>query len=171
MQGNDKTLKLLLISDESDKAALLRQLMEQQGLCGEIRRMGQGKSAVACARGSGPYKGEGIPDLVMLDFSAPDRRCFATLKQVAVGSGHAAAPVVVLTSADTEDALATDELEFDASRVFAPISLASFVRKMRLHSRGRFLRALAVMAGLGPILVRLPASLLQTDHTTPAMIA
>ena len=101
----------------------------------------------------------------------PDRRCLATLKQVAGRSRHPVAPIVLLTSPDSEGSLGAFELDFDETRVFAPISLGSFVSKMRQHSRQRFLRALKVMAGLGPILVRLPASLLQRENEQPALIA
>ena len=89
MQPDDENLRLLLISNESDKAAMLRQLMERQGLRGEIRRMDLGKSAVACARHAGPYRGETPPDLVLLDFERPDRQCVSVANQVAVEIGRA----------------------------------------------------------------------------------
>lgn len=135
---------------------MLRQLMERQGLDGEIRRMDQGRSAVACARRSGPYRGEAPPDVVLLDFSHPDRKSTSVVKQIALGASRPATPVVLLTSDESDDALHSRELRFDANSVFAPTTLNCFIRKMQQHSRRRFLRALAVMADLGPILVRLP---------------
>ena len=163
VRGNDKQIKVLLISDGSDKAAMLRQLMEQHGLQGEIRRMDQGRSAVACARRSGPYRGEPPVDVVLLDFSHPDRRSTSVVKQIALGSSRPATPVVLLTSEYSDDALHSKELHFDQQSVFAPTTLGCFIRKMQQHSRRRFLRALSVMADLGPILVQLPSAL--TRHT------
>ena len=171
LETEDKTMKLLLISDGSDRAAMLRQLMEQQGLRGEIHRMDQGRSAIAAARGTGPFKGEKPPDLVMIDFSAPNRRCLSVLSRLALGSKPCPMPVILLTSPDSEDLLRSGELDFDATRVFAPTNLLSFVRKMRQHSRRRFLRALRVMASLGPVLVRLPESLLQRNENETALTA
>ena len=171
VRADDETLKLLLISDESDKAAMLRQLMEQQGLCGEIRRLDPGKSAVACARQSGPYKGEASTDLILLDFSAANSRAVSMVQRIALASPPIRTPVILLTSVESEKVLHTGELEFDDSRVFAPTSLLCLIRKMQQHSRRRFLRALSVMAELGPILVRLPAALMRQHSDDKALIA
>lgn len=171
VQAEDHRIRLLLIADGIDKAALLRQLMEQQGLQGEIRRMDQGRSAVAVARRKGPSNGNPPPDLVLLDISEPDKRNIAVLKQTALGSARLPAPVILLTSPAAEELLYSGDLEFDVSRVFAPTSLACFLQKMQQHSRRRFLRALSVMADLGPILVRLPDSFMPQDQSRTALSA
>ena len=171
MPANDEQMKLLLISDGSEQAAMLRQLMEQHGLNGEIRRMGQGRSAVACARRTGPYRGEPPADLVLLDFSHPDRKSKSVVKQIAMGSSRPKTPVVLLTSEESDEALHSRELHFDENSVFAPTSLSCFVRKMQQHSRQRFLRALGVMADLGPILVRLPSALTRRNGDETALSA
>lgn len=169
--ANDEPMKLLLISDGSEQAALLRQLMEQQGLQGEIRRMDQGRSAVACARQSGPYRGEPPPDVVLLDFTQPNRRSMSVVKHIALGGSRVTTPVVLLTGEASDDALHSKELRFDDSKVFAPTSLNCFIRKMQQHSRERFLRALAVMSDLGPILVRLPPTLVRQNGDDAALSA
>jgi len=172
MQSKDQTtISVLMISAESDKAALLRQLMEQQGLCGEIRRVEPGRGAITVAGRNGPCSADAAPDVVMLDFSAPDKRTVAVLQQIARDRMHLPAPVILLTSPASEELLRSGNVKFDASRVFAPTSLPSFVRKMREHSRQRFLRALSVMANLGPILVRLPASLPEQVENKAALSA
>lgn len=171
MQPDDKTINLLLISDGSDQAAMLQHLMEQQGLQGQIRRMKQGRSAIACVRRKGPYRGESPPDVVLLDFSHPDSRSISVVKQVALGSGRSNTPVVLLTSEDSDEALHSKELRFDENSVFAPTSLSCFVRKMRQHSRRRFLRALEVMSDLGPILVSVPNALARQNEEEAALSA
>lgn len=150
---------------------MLRQLMEQQGLRGEIRRLDPGRSAVACARRSGPYRGETTPDVVLLDFAEPERRSMTIAKEIALGSRRVRTPVVLLTSHESEAALQSGELQFDANSVFAPTSLGCFIRKMQQHSRRRFMRALSVMADLGPILVRLPANIVRRDSDKTALSA
>ena len=164
-------MNLLLIADSSEKAAMLRQLMELNGLCGEIRRMHQGKSAVAYARQKGPYKDAAPPDLILLDFSEPDERCLSIATQVALGPGRAPAPVVLLTSAESEDLLRSGVLKCDGSKMFAPTNLICFIKKMKQHSRSRFLRALSVISELGPVLVRLPTSFARHPQDQPALIA
>jgi hypothetical protein len=169
--ARDKGISLLLISNAAEKGAMLRREMERRGLNGEIRRMDPGRSAVAYARQSGPYKGSIPPDIVMIDFAEPDKRCLAMLKQVALSSVRACVPVVLLTRPETEDLLRTGNLKFDESRVFAPTTLACFVKKMREHPRGRFLRALGIMSDLGPILVRQPGSFVHQTSGEHALSA
>lgn len=171
MQANDQAMRLLLISASSERAAMLRQLMEQQGLQGEIRRLEPGRSAIACARHSGPYRGEASPDVVLLDFAQPDRRSKTVVKEIALGSSRVNTPVVLLTSHESDVALHSEELQFDENSVFSPTSLGCFIRKMQQHSRRRFLRALSVMADLGPILVRLPCNFAQQDNGDTALSA
>jgi len=162
---------LLLIADDSATAAMLRQVMEQSGLTGEIRRMHQGRGAVAYARRNGPYKDAKSPDLILLDFTAPDERCLSIATEVAFGPGRALVPVILLTSSDSEYLLHSGVFRRDSSRIFAPTTLFSFIKKMRQHSRNRFLRAVSVMYDLGPILVRLPASFVRRPDQQPALIA
>lgn len=171
MPDDKEAMNLLLIADDSATAAMLRQVMEQSGLTGEIRRMHQGRSAVAYARRSGPYTDAKSPDLILLDFSAPDERSRAIATEIAFGAGRALAPVILLTSPDSEYLLQSDVFQRDSFRMFAPTSLFSFIKKMRQHSRNRFLRALTVMYDLGPILVRLPASFVRRPDQQPALIA
>lgn len=171
VQANDEAMKLLLISDSSERAAMLQQLMERQGLNGVIRRLDPGRSAIACARHSGPYQGEPTNDVVLLDFARPGRRNKSVVKEIALGSRRVDTPVVLLTSQESDAALYSDELHFDETSVFAPTSLGCFIRKMQQHSRRRFLRALSIMAGLGPILVRLPGRIAGQDGDTSALSA
>lgn len=172
MQDDCKRFSLLLISGSCELAAMLRQLMEQQGLHGEIRRMDPGKSAVALARRSGPYKGASAAlDLVLFDFEAPNARSLSVLQQIAPTSGRLPVPLVLLTSPTSEELLSSGNFWFDETRVFAPTSLACFLGGMRQHARYRFLRALAVMGELGPILVSLPDALRQRLDDRQALSA
>lgn len=155
------TMNLLLISDCTEKAALLTQAMEQQGLHGEIRTMRPSRSAVACARRSGRYRRMAPHDFVLFDFSEPNEQCLAIVSDVAFGPNRAAAPVILLTSPSSECLLDSDSLEAGKSHMFAPTSLGCFLNKMQQHSRSRFLRALSVMSDLGPVLVRLPGFFLR----------
>jgi len=171
VRPNDEKMNLLLISEGIERAATFRQLLDQQGLQGEIRRMDPGRSAVACARRSGSYKRESPPDMVLLDFSQPNRRSISVVKQLALSSRRGDTPLVLLTSEESDDTLQSDELQFDENSVFEPTTLDCFIGKMQQHSRHRFLRALSVMADLGPIIVRLPATLARQDGDSAALSA
>ena len=160
--AND-TMNLLLISDSAERGAMLSQAMEQQGLRGEIHRMRPSRSAVAFARRSGRYRRSTPHDFILFDFSEPNERSLAIVRDVAFGPNRAAAPVILLTSPSSECLLDSDSLAIDDSGMFAPTSLGCFLEKMRQHSRNRFLRALSVMSDLGPVLVRLPGFFLRNS--------
>lgn len=160
-------MSLLLISDSADKAAMLTQIMEQHGLQDEIRRMGPTQSAVACARRSGRYRRATPHDFILFDFSEPDEQSLSIVSDIAFGPNRAAAPVILLTSDTSECLLDSDNLASGGTDMFAPTSLICFLKKMRQHSRRRFLRALGVMSDLGPVLVRLPGFFLRSSDGLP----
>ncbi len=154
-------MNLLFISDSDEKATMLRKAMEQQGFCGEIRRMRPTRSAVAYARRSGRFKEATVHDFILFDFSEPDEKSLSIVADVAFGPNKAASPVILLTSPGSECLLDSESLAIDEYGMFAPTSLSCFLSKMRQHSRSRFMRALTVMSDLGPVLVRLPGFFLR----------
>lgn len=160
LRGNTATetqsINLLLVSSSPIRASLLRTLLEQRGLCGEIHRIIPGRGAVDGICGRGKNRFEPPPDMAMLDFGEPNPACVAVAKQLALESASPRPPLILLTSEASEQLLSAGDLPFDASKIFAPTSLESFADNMLKHPRSRFLHALAVLATLGPILVRLP---------------
>ena len=168
MPTEKDAMSLLLISDSPEKAAMLTQVMEQYGLSGEIHRMRPTRSAVAYARRSGRYRRATAHDFILFDFSEPDEQCLTIVSDMAFGPNRALAPVILLTSSISECLLDSGRLSSFGTSTFAPTGLICFLKKMRQHSRKRFLRALSVMSDLGPVLVRLPGFFLRhgDDMTT-----
>lgn len=156
MPNDDSSMNLLFISNSEEKADMLRQAMEQQGLRGDIHSMRPTRSAVAYARRSGRFKEATVHDFILFDFSEPDEKCLSIVADVAFGPNKAASPVILLTSPSSECLLDSGSLAVDDHGMFAPTTLSCFLNKMRQHSRSRFIRALNVMSDLGPVLVRLP---------------
>ena len=153
------SINALLISDSSDNASLLIDTMEREGLAGEIHRTGPSPAAVDSARRCGRFRYAPPHDFVLLDFSKPDEASLSVVSELAFGASRARVPIVLLTSTESEFLLKPDSPLTAGTCMFAPTSLSSFVSKMRQHPRKRFLRALAVMSELGPVLVRLPMAL------------
>jgi CheY-like chemotaxis protein len=165
-------MNLLLISDSPQRAVMLMQIMQQLGLSGEIRRMRPTPGAVACARRSGRYRRAVPHDFILFDFSEPDERCLSIVSDIAFDPNQASAPVILLTSSASERLLDSDRLGGARNSMFAPTGLSCFLKKMRQHSRRRFLRALCVMSDLGPVLVRLPGFFLRpADEISSRQVA
>lgn len=159
MGTGTETLRLLLVSGSAERGALLQQFFRQRGLRGELQRIDPGRAAIARALRTGPRRDTPPPDLVLLDFAAPDRTTLSIARQLGVGQSSLATPVVLLTSQESEAALGSGALGFDDSRVFAPTELDCFADNIARQPHDRVVRALSILSGLGPILVRLPKSL------------
>ena len=166
-----KEMNLLLIADSSERAGLLRQAMEQQGITCMMRRVDPGNGACAYVRRTGLYRKTTPPDLVLIDFTVPDAEKLSLLKSVAFGPKRSSAPVVILTSESGERLIGREGLTDNYSTMFAPTELNGFLSKMREHRRRRFMRALDVMYQLGPVMVRMPRSFVQRPHHYAALSA
>jgi len=151
-------IDIVLIADDSAKAAMLRRFLENNGIRGHVSRIAQRKKALAYIQHKGPRSTIPVPDLILFDFSEPRDRVVSLLQDAVFGSTAPIAPVIVLTSPSSEQLLESGAVHCGNATMFAPKTLVGFVRKMRDHQRDRFLRAVSVLSDLGPILVRLPDS-------------
>jgi len=149
-------MNFLLISGDSQRSAKLLQIFEEQGIRGDMRKMRASKSAIACARRLGRYRQNSHHDMVLVDFAEPDDKTLAVVRDIALGSDRLDCPVILLTSEESEYLLEQNGAVNSWTNMFAPTSLACFLKKMRQHSQSRFLRALNVISNVGPVLVRLP---------------
>lgn len=167
MSEQTKSINALLISASSDNASTLIDAMEREGLAGEIHRTRPSPAAVESARRCGRFRYAPPHDFVLLDITEPDEASLAVVSELAFGASRARVPIVLLTTTDSEFLLQPDNPLTAGTCMFAPTTLDSFISKMRQHSRKRFLRALAVMSELGPVIVRLPLALgSKLDETT-----
>lgn len=166
-------VQFLLITPCPLRAGLIEQHLRIAGAEARIRRMDPGADALACARQSGRYRGEPAPDAVLLDFTAPDAGTTGLVAKLKSRDAGTRAPLILLTTPDSEANLSLAPLELDMGRIFAPTDLACFAANLARRSRTRFCRALGVLAMLGPILVRLPAEVAAADETgaAPALSA
>lgn len=171
MQAVEKGVNLVLIADNPDRASMLRATMEKTGINGVIRRLSPGAPAIDCARKSGAYRQKELPDLILYDYADPDDRCTSVLRDIAFGSERARVPVVLLTSPGSQDLLDTGEVDGNKAVMFSPTSLSSFVGKMKTDTRTSFFKALDTLYQYGPILVRMPRSMRQSDSEQMALSA
>lgn len=162
MKKSANDINLVLIAENSARAALLRDTMASCGIEGVIRRIGPGSPAVDCAHQTGPYREKPLPDLFFLDFTDPDDESIAVLQAIALGERRTAVPVVLMTSDYSQALLDNGDVAGDKAVMFTPTSLPSFFRKMTSDKRPSFFKALRTLYQYGPILVRPPESQLHT---------
>ena len=158
MQRVDKNVNLVLIADNPGRAAMLKNAMERTGVNGVIRRLVPGAPAIDCARKSGAYREKSLPDLILFDFADPNELNTSVLSDIAFSKERARVPVVLLTSARSQELLDAGNVGDKKAIMFSPTSLSSFVSKMKNGKRALFFKALDTLYQYGPILVRLPES-------------
>lgn len=156
MRKDDRTMRILLISDSPERVESIHRLMTNHGLRAELFAVRPTRNAVALARGDGRPQPSMPHDLVLLDFAEPDERTMPHISKIAFGAKPGQPPVILLTSARSEQQLAAGPHADIASQLFEPMGLVKFVNKMREHTCSRFLHALGVIGEFGPVLVRLP---------------
>lgn len=154
MKTRARDINLVLIAEDSGRASMLRDTMAQCGINGVIRRIAPGVAAIDCARSQGSYRDKPLPDLFFLDFTEPSEQSTAVLKAIAFGKQRTPVPVVLLTSAYSQDLLDSGGIGEESAVMFSPTSLSSFVRKMTAAKRASFFKALRTLYQYGPILVR-----------------
>ena len=162
----EETIKLLLISNCQDRVAKLTQQMAVLDVPADIKVMRPGRAAITFAQRAADRKGASV-DLVVVDFSDPDRRCQSILTKLAFGADKICTPMVLLTSNYSEELLDHGAIDCDTSIMFSPTPLTSFLGKMRELSREKFLRTVTIVSGVGPILVRLPGHYIRSLDDTP----
>lgn len=171
MKKSTRGINLVLIAKYPERASMLRSTMVQFGIDGVIRRISPGAPAVDCAHQRGAYCEKPLPDLFFFDFTEPTEACISVLKAIAFGDRRTAIPVVLITSAESQDLLDSGAVAEDAAVMFSPTSLASFIHKMKSDQRPSFFKALHTLYQYGPILVRPPESALSYTGGITALSA
>jgi CheY-like chemotaxis protein len=163
MPTKDMNLHILLVADSQSRAETLSQQLRRSGSAGKVSIM----PAATWARRAPHRKRQADDsqafDFVIVDFSDPGELCLAAVSKLAFGQHRIDTPVVLLTSEYSERLLEAGTLDCRGSVMFAPTNLPSFLKKMRQISRSRFLRALSIIWGIGPVLVSLPGYLARSD--------
>lgn len=171
MQRVDKNVNLVLIADNPGRAAMLKNAMERTGVNGVIRRLVPGAPAIDCARQSGAYRDKRLPDLILFDFADPNEQNTSVLSDIAFSKERARVPIVLLTSARSQELLDAGNVGDKKAIMFSPTSLSSFIGKMKNGKGSLFFKALDTLFQYGPILVRLPESARQRGAEVTALSA
>lgn len=165
MQDTGTDMNILIISNDRHQSGLLRQAIEQRGVRCAMRRIEPTLAAAGVIRRLESASDASAPDMVFFDLAKPDPDKLLALKRIAFGKRRTTSPVVILTSDLSEHLLKDAGVADGRSIMFEPAELSCFLKKMREHKSARFKRALSVMYELGPVLVRLPRSFVDSPET------
>jgi two-component system response regulator len=102
--GPSPPVQVLLVEDSPDDADLMREALNEGSLEMQVSLVEDGEEALAFLRREGNYSTAPRPDLILLDLHLPRKDGFAVLEEIKQDSDLRRIPVVVMTSADREQA-------------------------------------------------------------------
>jgi len=102
--GPSPPVQVLLVEDSPDDADLMREALNEGSLEMQVSLVEDGEEALAFLRREGNYSTAPRPDLILLDLHLPRKDGFAVLEEIKQDPDLRRIPVVVMTSADREQA-------------------------------------------------------------------
>jgi len=156
-------LNILLIEDSPRRLNLVRSALEDANTRCRLHTVGASRDAVKYLRQEAPYGDAPKPDLVLFDFSQPERRYLKLIEELKSTEEVAKMPFALLTRPDSEELL---EQKYEPTAdcvMFSPIALADFLKTMNTLRIDRFMNAVALIADLGFVLVRAPEEFVDQD--------
>jgi DNA-binding NarL/FixJ family response regulator len=168
---SDSRIDAVLIADRPGREMMLRDMMQDTGVTGIIRRLAPGDRAVHRVQRTGEFRRSDLPDLFFFDFSNPDQRTISVLRQIAFGANRSEVPVILLTSPESEALLDSGDVDGGRAVMLTPTSLSACVDRMRVENRRAYFKALRIFYEFGPILVRTPEHVLSQETLENAISA
>lgn len=126
-----RPIDILMVEDDADDVYLTEQTLKGAKVLNRLRVVADGLEALAYLRRQGPYSGAERPDLILLDLNLPrmsGRELLAVLK---ADPDLRQIPVVVLTTADSEEDVLKSYALNAIGYLQKPVDLQRFVQVVR----------------------------------------
>jgi CheY-like chemotaxis protein len=135
MEERARVIQILLVEDSPGDVSLTREALYGGRVANELNVVTDGEEALSYLRGTAPYEGRSLPDLVLLDLNLPRRNGREVLEEVKNDPDLKHIPIVVLTtSSEEEDILTSYQLHANAY-VTKPVQFGKFLEALqRLES-------------------------------------
>jgi len=103
MSAAPRKIQVLLIDDSPDDERILRRAMRGTTFLENLQVVDDGDQAMAFIRREGEYARAPRPDLILLDLNLPRRDGWEVLEEIKADQALRSIPVVVLTTADSQE--------------------------------------------------------------------
>lgn len=164
-------VNVVLISDRHDRTSLLKESLQRAGVVSSVTSVSPNKALLARARQSGVHKSDPLPHFFLFDYTNPTTSITDVLRQLAFGKLKTAAPVLVMTSPESQRYLDSGDIDGGKAIMSSPTGFHTLGRKLRFSNRPKYFKALRIFYEYGPILIRAPQSLLDQDQREYALMA
>jgi DNA-binding response OmpR family regulator len=102
MDGDKKSIEILMIEDNSDDADLMADALQQQHERAHVQVVEDGDAALAYLRRSGAFSSAPRPDLILLDLNLPKKSGHELLAEIKSDPSLKRIPVIILTTSSSE---------------------------------------------------------------------
>lgn len=126
---DDRAIIILIAEDDPDHQLLVRAALRQARLANEVEFVNDGQEALDYLRKEGEYadNSQPPPDLILLDLNMPRKSGIDVLSEIKVNPRFRSIPVVILTTSDAPDDIATTYDLGANSFITKPISFERLV--------------------------------------------
>ena len=156
-------IDILLISDAAERATMVREVLDATRPNCRLHTIGAGHSSLGYLRQEGAYKKAPKDDLILFDLVEPTSADIRLLRRIKADRKLGAIPIVLLTTAESEEVIAVLTDNPHNQIMFSSIDLQRFMETMGSIRRERFLSALQLIENLGYIPVRMPQPVVQPE--------
>jgi|HubBroStandDraft_6_1064221.scaffolds.fasta_scaffold210867_2 CheY-like chemotaxis protein len=127
----DARIDLLLVEDDPGDAMMTREALSNAKVLHDLHVVDNGEAAISFLRQEPPYADAPRPDLIFLDLNLPRVDGREVLAFVKGDTSLRSIPLVVLSTSDSEDDIATSyDLQANAF-VTKPVDFSSFLSAVR----------------------------------------
>jgi len=126
-----RPLSLLVIDDSAADALMIGTLLKQSGYPVSVRTVSDGETALDFLLRRGPYSGEPLPDVVILDVNLPRRNGFEILREIRQQADLKDFPVFMLTGSRSREDMEKGRSLDVASFITKPHHLEEFEEIIR----------------------------------------
>jgi len=129
--GPEARINLLLVEDDPGDAMMTREALAEAKVAHELHVVDNGESAIEFLKQEGPYRDAPRPDLIFLDLNLPRVDGREVLAFVKGDESLRRIPLVILTTSDSEDDIATGYDLHANAYVTKPVDFESFLSAVR----------------------------------------
>lgn len=129
--GPEARINLLLVEDDPGDAMMTREALAEAKVAHELHVVDNGESAIEFLKQVGPYRDAPRPDLIFLDLNLPRVDGREVLAFVKGDESLRRIPLVILTTSDSEDDIATGYDLHANAYVTKPVDFESFLSAVR----------------------------------------
>lgn len=105
--GLGRTVEILLVEDNAGDARLAQEAFREARVRNNLSVVGSGEEALLFLRRQPPHQAAARPDLILLDLNLPRKSGRELLRDIKTDPGLARIPVVVLTTSQAEEDIAS----------------------------------------------------------------